>query len=78
MQRPSTAETVYKLALAGEHAGFSLEDTIRILNSGVRRFARDHDEWSNDVCLGAKKDRGGLKGTVGETMDTCSLNETCP
>jgi hypothetical protein len=35
MQRPSTAETVYKLAIAGEQAGFSLEQMIQILNAGV-------------------------------------------
>ena len=35
MERPSTAQTVYKLAMAGEQAGFSLEQMIQILNSGV-------------------------------------------
>jgi hypothetical protein len=35
MESPSTAGTVYKLALAGEQAGFSLEDMISLLNSGV-------------------------------------------
>ena len=35
MQRPSTAETVYKLAIAGEQAGFNLEKMIQILNAGV-------------------------------------------
>jgi hypothetical protein len=35
MQRPSTAETVYKLAIAGEQAGFTLEQMIQILNAGV-------------------------------------------
>jgi hypothetical protein len=35
MQRPSTAETVYKLAIAGEQAGFSLEEMIGILDAGV-------------------------------------------
>ena len=36
MEKPSTAKTVYKLAMAGEQAGFSLEQMIQILNSGVR------------------------------------------
>jgi hypothetical protein len=35
MQRPSTAETVYKLAIAGEQAGFTLEQMIQILNAGI-------------------------------------------
>jgi hypothetical protein len=35
MQRPSTAETVYKLAIAGEQAGFSVEKMIGILDAGV-------------------------------------------
>jgi hypothetical protein len=35
MQRSSTAETVYKLAIAGEQAGFTLEQMIQILNAGV-------------------------------------------
>jgi hypothetical protein len=32
MQRPSTTETVYKLAIAGEQAGFSVEQMIRAHN----------------------------------------------
>jgi hypothetical protein len=35
MQRPSTAQTVYKLAMAGEQAGFSLEQMIRMLSAGI-------------------------------------------
>jgi hypothetical protein len=35
MQRPSTAGTVYKLVIAGEQAGFSVEQMIQILNAGV-------------------------------------------
>ena len=35
MQRPTTAETVYKLAIAGEQAGFTLEQMIQILSAGV-------------------------------------------
>jgi hypothetical protein len=35
MQRPTTAETVYKLAISGEQAGFTLEQMIQILNAGV-------------------------------------------
>jgi hypothetical protein len=35
MQRPSIAQTVYKLAIAGEQAGFSLEQMIQMLNAGV-------------------------------------------
>jgi hypothetical protein len=35
MKKPSTAATVYKLSVAGEQAGFSLEQMIHILNSGV-------------------------------------------
>ncbi len=35
MERPSTTQTVYKLAIAGEQAGFSLEQMIQILNAGV-------------------------------------------
>jgi lipid-binding SYLF domain-containing protein len=35
MQRPSIAGSVYKLAIAGERAGFSLEDMIQILNAGA-------------------------------------------
>ena len=33
MQRPPTAQTVYKLALAGAQAGFSLEQMIQLLNA---------------------------------------------
>jgi len=35
MQRPSTAQTVYKLAMAGEQAGFSLGQMIQMLNAGI-------------------------------------------
>jgi len=35
MEKPSTAQTVYKLLMAGGQAGFSLEQMIQILNSGV-------------------------------------------
>jgi hypothetical protein len=35
MQRPSTAETVYKLAIAGEQAGFSVGQMIQMLNAGI-------------------------------------------
>jgi hypothetical protein len=35
MQRPSTAQTVYKLAIAGEQAGFSIEEMIQMLNAGI-------------------------------------------
>ncbi len=35
MQRPSTAETVYKLAIAGEQAGFSLEQMIQMLSAEI-------------------------------------------
>jgi hypothetical protein len=35
MQRPPTAQTVYKLAVAGEQAGFSLEQMIQLLNAGI-------------------------------------------
>jgi hypothetical protein len=35
MQRTSIALSVYKLALAGEQAGFSLEDMIQMLNAGL-------------------------------------------
>lgn len=35
MSKPSVAATVYKLALAGEQAGFSLEEMIELLESGV-------------------------------------------
>ena len=35
MQRPSTAQTVYKLAIAGKQAGFSVEEMIQMLNAGI-------------------------------------------
>jgi hypothetical protein len=35
MQRPSTAQIVYKLAIAGEQAGFTLEEMIQLLNAGI-------------------------------------------
>ena len=35
MEKLSTAQAVYKLAIAGEQAGFSLEEMIQILNAGV-------------------------------------------
>jgi hypothetical protein len=35
MQLPSTARTVYKLAIAGEQAGFRLEQMIEMLNAGI-------------------------------------------
>ena len=35
MQRPTTAETVYKLAISAEQAGFTLDQIIRILNAGI-------------------------------------------
>ena len=35
MTKPSVAATVYKLALAGEQAGFTLEEMIAMLNTGI-------------------------------------------
>jgi hypothetical protein len=35
MERPSTPEIVNKLAIAGEQAGFSLEEMIQILIAGI-------------------------------------------
>jgi hypothetical protein len=35
MQPPSTAQALYKLAIAGEQAGFSLEQMIQMLTAGI-------------------------------------------
>lgn len=35
MEKPSVAHAVYKLSVAGEQAGFSLEQMIQLLNAGV-------------------------------------------
>ena len=35
MDRPSLAVSVCKLAMAGGQAGFSVEQTIRLLNAGM-------------------------------------------
>jgi len=35
MQRPSLAVSVCKLAMAGEQAGFTVEQMIRLLNAGI-------------------------------------------
>jgi hypothetical protein len=35
MEKPSEANAVYKLSVAGEQAGFSLEQMIQLLNAGV-------------------------------------------
>jgi hypothetical protein len=35
MQPPSTAQAVYKLAIAGEQAGFSLEQMIQMLTDRI-------------------------------------------
>ena len=35
MHRRTTAQTVYMLAIAGEQAGFSLEQMIQMLNTGI-------------------------------------------
>jgi hypothetical protein len=35
VQRSSIAQTVFKLAIAGEQAGFSLEQMIQMLNAGI-------------------------------------------
>lgn len=35
MEGPPVVETVYKLAIAGEQAGFSLEQMIDLLNAGI-------------------------------------------
>jgi len=35
MEKPSTAQTVYDLAIAGEQAGFSIEQLIQFLIAGV-------------------------------------------
>jgi len=35
MQRPSLVNAIYKLAMAGEQAGFSVEQMIQLLNSGL-------------------------------------------
>jgi hypothetical protein len=54
MHRPSTAQTVYKLAIAGEQAGFSVEEMIQMLNAGITVETLLHlIEWR----LGAADDR---------------------
>jgi hypothetical protein len=35
MEKPSLVRTIGKLAIAGEHAGFSLEQMIELLNQGL-------------------------------------------
>jgi len=35
MERPSLAASVCKLAMAGEQAGFTVEQMIRLLNAGI-------------------------------------------
>jgi hypothetical protein len=35
MQKPSLVCAIYKLAMAGEQAGFSVEQMIQLLNSGL-------------------------------------------
>ena len=35
MEKPSVAQAVYKLSVAGGQAGFSLEQMIQLLNAGV-------------------------------------------
>jgi hypothetical protein len=35
MATPSLARSVFKLAVAGEHAGFTIEHMIELLNAGV-------------------------------------------
>ena len=35
MEKPSLADSVSKLAMAGEQAGFTLEQMIRLLNAGI-------------------------------------------
>jgi len=35
MEKPSVIRAVYKLSVAGEQAGFSLEQMILLLNAGV-------------------------------------------
>ena len=35
MAAPSVATSVFKLALAGEQAGFSVEQMIELLNAGI-------------------------------------------
>jgi hypothetical protein len=35
ISKPSIASSVYKLALAGEQAGFALEQMIDMLNTGI-------------------------------------------
>ena len=46
MQRPSSAQAVCKLAIAGEQAGFSLEQMIEMLNAAITVETRLHFiEW---------------------------------
>jgi len=35
MRRPSVASSVYKLTMAGEQAGFTIEQMIEMLNAGM-------------------------------------------
>lgn len=35
MEKPSLATSVCKLAMAGEQAGFTVEQMIRLLNAGI-------------------------------------------
>jgi hypothetical protein len=35
MQRPSIDDSIFKLAMAGEQAGFTVEQMIQLLNAGL-------------------------------------------
>ena len=39
MERTELTHTVYRLAVAGEEAGFSLDDMIQLLNAGLTVLA---------------------------------------
>jgi hypothetical protein len=39
MERTELTHTVYRLAVAGEEAGFSLDDMIQLLNAGLSVLA---------------------------------------
>ena len=50
MQRPSIEQSIYKLALAGEQAGFSVEQMIQMLNAGLTVETLLHlIEWRLDA-----------------------------
>ena len=73
MHRPTIAHSIYKLAVAGEQAGFTVEQMIQLLNDGLDVMTLvSLIEWKLNHASSAVSLIAGLRRAESEAA-TCHL-----